>query len=244
VAHIFISYSKAESEPTVALARDLEAADFAVWWDTSLLPDDPHFSDTIRREITSATAAVVIWTPSSVKSRWVYAEAKMADEQGKLIQLRTSALVARSIPLPFNTGQISLVTDRGALFRALERKGLKAQVSRARDTLPTFIPPSLAGTEWKVSADGKLVGVTIWWRFAEGDKMEWFTTSWWSSDLRGKHPFSGTWNQNGRDIVISVSGTTYLGRIVSTTQMSGTYRRDHPNESGTWTATLSHRLEN
>jgi hypothetical protein len=125
MAQVFISYSKEDAEPTVALARTLEAAGITVWWDTSLLPDDPHFPETIRREITRASAAIVIWTPTSVKSRWVYAEAKTADEQNKLIQLRTSSVNQVAVPLPFNTGQIGLVTELDRLFQALQRKDVR-----------------------------------------------------------------------------------------------------------------------
>jgi hypothetical protein len=39
MADVFISYAKADADPTIALARDLEASGLSVWWDTSLLPD-------------------------------------------------------------------------------------------------------------------------------------------------------------------------------------------------------------
>jgi hypothetical protein len=152
MAQVFISYSKADAEPTIALARALEAAGISVWWDTSLLPDDPHFPETIRREITSASAAIVIWTPASVTSRWVYAEAKVADEQDKLIQLRTSSLDQVGIPLPFNTGQIGLITELNRLFQALERKGVKpkpkASIAPTTRSFPSVAAiSSLAPTE-------------------------------------------------------------------------------------------------
>jgi hypothetical protein len=94
----------------------------SVWWDTSLLPDDPNFPETIRQQIDATCAAIVIWTPNSVRSRWVYAEAKMADEQDKLIQLRASNLDPHLVPLPFNTGNIALVEDRHQLYLALGRR--------------------------------------------------------------------------------------------------------------------------
>jgi hypothetical protein len=66
-----------------------------------LLPD-PHFPDAIRREIPRGTAANVIETPSLVKSRRLYGEAKLADAHGKP---RMSELDPGPIPLPFNTGR-------------------------------------------------------------------------------------------------------------------------------------------
>jgi hypothetical protein len=229
MAQVFISYSQPEAEPTAALARELEAAGFTVWWDTSLLPDDLHFPDTIRREITGAQAAVVIWTPSSVKSRWVYGEAKLADEQGKLIQLRTPALDPGSIPLPFNTGQISLVTDHGALLRALERKGLTVQLSEQKNISQVmFTPAALVGTEWKIMA-----AFQCFCRFAEGSQMELY--------IRGPTgarvmPVSGTWMLTKNYISIHVPGNIFSGQMTSATTMSGTYIWS--GATRTWRATL------
>jgi hypothetical protein len=152
MTHFFISYSKSEPQPTIALAHDLEAVGLSVWWDTSLLPDDPHFPETIRQQIDAAVAAIVIWTPSSVHSRWVYAEAKTADEQGKLIQLRTPALDPHLIPLPFNTGQIGAIQDRRHLYLALFRRFkvvltelTQEQVDRGRELMR--IPPNRPWTD-------------------------------------------------------------------------------------------------
>ena len=123
MADIFISYSKLDPEHTIALAADLEARGHSTWWDSSLLPGD-EFPDLIKRQIDLAKAVLVIWTPNSVKSRWVRAEAARGDNQGKLITLYVPGLDFRDIPMPFNTLHCEPVTSRDKLYAALHRRGV------------------------------------------------------------------------------------------------------------------------
>jgi hypothetical protein len=124
MADIFISYAKKHARLTEELARDLEAEGFTTWWDTSLLPGD-EFPEQIKNEIDAAQAVIVIWTDSSVASPWVRAEANRAYGHGKLITLRAAELNLEQVPLPFNTLQSSLVTDRARVFSALARRGVR-----------------------------------------------------------------------------------------------------------------------
>jgi hypothetical protein len=233
MADVFISYAKAEAELTIALARNLEVSGLSVWWDTSLLPDDTHFPETIRQEISNARAAVVIWTPSSVKSRWVYAEAKMADEQQKLIQLRTAELDLGSIPLPFNAGQIGLVTDQNALFRALRRKGVKARADAS--FAAAAVREGLEGTTWHVTSDD---GSSRRWRFEDGGKVV-EVRKLLIGLVKGRiSPLPHTWKQNGNDVEVASFDEWYKGKISHNT-MAGTYHkifRASKKAAGSWTA--------
>ena len=145
MADIFISYSKDEQEPTIALARDLERNGYSTWWDTDLLPGE-RYQDRIATELDKAKAVIVIWTTKSVTSRWVKAEAEWAAEQNKLITVRTADLSPDRIPFPFNTLHTEIVTDREkineALFRShiFPRRRIKNDTkkrSRLRDLLPS-----------------------------------------------------------------------------------------------------------
>jgi hypothetical protein len=89
-----------------------------------MLPSDVFFQ-VIMDQIDAAKAVVTIWSPLAVKSKWVYAEAKRADDQNKLICVRTDDLSAGAIPLPFNGYNISLVTEREKIYEALVRLGAK-----------------------------------------------------------------------------------------------------------------------
>ena len=135
MADIFISYSKKHADLTASLARDLEAAGYTTWWDTSLLPGD-EFPDEIKRQLDAAKAVIVIWTESSVMSKWVRAEAALADARKKLITVRDARVDINEIPLPFNTRHTELVTERAKIFAALARQGIvpshRASPNRSR----------------------------------------------------------------------------------------------------------------
>jgi TIR domain len=146
VADVFISYSKREPQYTIDLARDLEARGYTTWWDTSLLPGD-KFAQKIGEELSKAKVVIVIWSRSSVESSWVQAEAYLADEQNKLVTLKSPDLDARLIPLPYNIRHASLVTDRNAIYAALNQKdglvrygdGISAEIIGWQQTLDDTI---------------------------------------------------------------------------------------------------------
>ena len=128
------SFCKQHAQLTKELACDLEAEGFTTWWDTSLLPGD-DFPEEIKRQIDAAKVVIVIWTESSVNSKWVRAEATRADQQNKLITLHGPGLDFQDIPLPFNTRNSEVVTDRAKIFAALARRGIAPErLMRERNT--------------------------------------------------------------------------------------------------------------
>lgn len=131
MADIFISYSKAYRALTEALAKDLEARGHSVWWDTELVPGE-RFRVVIEREIDAAKAVIVIWSPASVTSEWVEAEANRARAQNKLITVRTSDLKYTDIPSPFGGRHCDLVKEREKIYAALARFGLVQSADHPR----------------------------------------------------------------------------------------------------------------
>src|SRR5262245_47618897 len=118
MADIFISYSQKLPEPTESLASDLGARGYAYWYDTRLLPTDV-FWRVIMKRITDAKAVIVIWSRPAVDSDWVYSEAKLAHEQGKLICVRTEDVPPQAVPIPFNSFNVTPISDRARIFAAL-----------------------------------------------------------------------------------------------------------------------------
>jgi hypothetical protein len=100
MADIFISYSKADHALALKLSAFLEAEGWSVWWDKSLAPAD-LYRDEIMKQLAAARAVITIWTPNSVKSDWVRAEAGRAKADRKLIPVKTSDVAYTDIPLPF-----------------------------------------------------------------------------------------------------------------------------------------------
>jgi TIR domain len=123
MADVFISYSKAYRKLTASLASDLERAGYSVWWDTSLIPGD-DFAEIILKQLDEAKAAIVLWTPASVKSRWVRSEARRADAARKLVPLRSVDITEGDIPPPYDILHTVSVEDRTAIIAALERLGV------------------------------------------------------------------------------------------------------------------------
>lgn len=81
---IFLSYSREDRHIARRFADALEVAGFSVWWDNILHPGET-FDEVIEHNLRSSTAVVVLWTPRSVNSRWVRAEATLGDKTGKLV---------------------------------------------------------------------------------------------------------------------------------------------------------------
>lgn len=65
------------------VAECLVEEGFTVWWDASLHSGET-FDEVIERNLREAKAVVVLWSRASVASRWVRAEATLADRRNKL----------------------------------------------------------------------------------------------------------------------------------------------------------------
>src|SRR6266446_2972723 len=123
MADIFISYSKAYRGLTQELAQELQDRGFSVWWDSDLLSGD-RFREVILGELAQARAAIVIWTPASIKSDRVRAEASRARARGILIPVRDADIAVDDIPPPFDVLHTDLVSNRPALYAALASFGV------------------------------------------------------------------------------------------------------------------------
>ncbi|MFN2098721.1 TIR domain-containing protein [Altererythrobacter sp. MF3-039] len=77
---IFVSYSREDRGAAMRIAALLENEGFSVWWDAAIHSGE-SFDEVIEEQLRSAKAAVVLWSPRSVNSRWVRAEATLADRR-------------------------------------------------------------------------------------------------------------------------------------------------------------------
>ena len=88
MADIFVSYAKADRPLALKVAAMLEAEGWKVWWDKSLAVAD-LYRDEIMKQLAAARAVITIWSPTSVRSDWMRAEAGRAKADGKLIPVKT-----------------------------------------------------------------------------------------------------------------------------------------------------------
>ncbi|HLO19378.1 MAG TPA: TIR domain-containing protein [Sphingomicrobium sp.] len=81
---IFLSYARTDRSVARTFAECLGEEGFNVWWDASLHSGET-FDEVIEQKLRAAKAVVVLWSPRSVASRWVRAEATLADRRNKLV---------------------------------------------------------------------------------------------------------------------------------------------------------------
>ena len=119
MADVFISYSQKDRETAKVLAEFLTECGYDLWWDYELV-GGIKFRNEIRSRLDAAKAAIVIWTPNSVKSDWVIEEAEEAKLAKKLIATRIVELDYRNIPLGFRSVHTELVSEPDRILKALE----------------------------------------------------------------------------------------------------------------------------
>ena len=94
---IFISYCREERAAARHFAESFAREGFDVWWD-AVLRSGQTFDEVIETQLRAAKAVVVLWSPRSVTSRWVRAEATLADRGNKLVPV---IIEACNLPIIF-----------------------------------------------------------------------------------------------------------------------------------------------
>lgn len=91
MADIFLSYSRLDKPSVAPMVAALEAKGWDVWWDMDLVPGE-EFDNVTGEALERARAVVVVWTPTSVASRWVRGEARVGADRNVLIPVRFEAV--------------------------------------------------------------------------------------------------------------------------------------------------------
>jgi hypothetical protein len=127
-ADVFLSYSSRDAAQIDRLDGELDSKRISVWYDRGLIAGQPY-RDVLQARIETVRAVVVLWTENSIGSKWVRAEADLADKHDKLICLRDPNLDPGRIPMPFAQNlHIISVGDMPGLIAALALKGAKPRI--------------------------------------------------------------------------------------------------------------------
>lgn len=86
MADVFLSYKREDAAKVRMLVAALQKQGFDPWWDEDIPPSAP-WEATIEQALAEAKAVIVCWSPASVASENVRSEARVAREDGRLIQL-------------------------------------------------------------------------------------------------------------------------------------------------------------
>ena len=81
---IFLSYNREDQAVARRFAEAFGAEGFEVWWDATLKSGEAY-DEVTETALRTAKAVVVLWSPRSVVSRWVRAEATLADRNKTLV---------------------------------------------------------------------------------------------------------------------------------------------------------------
>ncbi|WP_017667644.1 TIR domain-containing protein [Sandarakinorhabdus sp. AAP62] len=84
MSDIFLSYNREDQSRAKLFADAFTAAGLNVWWDTALRSGEAY-DEVTEAALRAAKAVVVLWSPRSVVSRWVRAEATIADRCKTLV---------------------------------------------------------------------------------------------------------------------------------------------------------------
>ena len=146
MSQIFLSYNR-EDQPVAKLFADgFQRAGMSVWWDSDLRSGEAY-DEVTEGALRGAKAVVVLWSPRSVLSRWVRAEATLADRSKTLVP----AMIERcERPIMFELTQTAeLAHWRGddtdpvwQGFVADVRRFVAAENLAAALPLPTLLSPS------------------------------------------------------------------------------------------------------
>jgi adenylate cyclase len=136
MADVFLSYARSDKTRVAPLVAAIEAKGWTVWWDPEI-DAGQQFDDQIEAELLAAAAVVVVWTATSVSSRWVRGEAREAADRNALVPVRFDA--AR---LPMDVRAIHTIDldqwgedPASAAFQDLAR-ALESMIARQRRSMP------------------------------------------------------------------------------------------------------------
>jgi adenylate cyclase len=87
MADVFVSYARVDKARVAPIVAAIEAQGWSVWWDPEIAAGQ-LFDDQIETQLAAARCVLVVWTPTSVSSRWVRGEAREAADRGILVPVR------------------------------------------------------------------------------------------------------------------------------------------------------------
>jgi TolB-like protein/Tfp pilus assembly protein PilF len=151
---IFLSYNREDQATARRFAEAFGREGFSVWWDATLRSGEAY-DEVTENALRTAKAVVVLWSKKSVISRWVRAEATLADRNKTLVPAMIEPCdrpimfeLTQTANLSHWQGSASDPVWRAFLAdvaRFVERKGAQAQDGPATAApIPIGLTPSTA----------------------------------------------------------------------------------------------------
>jgi TolB-like protein len=106
---VFLSYNREDQATARRFAEAFEREGFSVWWDQTLRSGEAY-DEVTEGALRGAKAVVVLWSKKSVVSRWVRAEATLADRNRTLVP---AMIEACERPIMFELTQTADLSNWG-----------------------------------------------------------------------------------------------------------------------------------
>lgn len=146
MSQIFLSYNREDQAVARLFAEGFERAGLSVWWDVTLRSGEAY-DEVTENALRRAGAVVVLWSQRSVVSRWVRAEATLADRNKTLVP---AMIEACERPIMFELTQTADLSrwqgdDADPVWRAfvedVRRFVASADAEAPRPAVPAPAPP-------------------------------------------------------------------------------------------------------
>lgn len=148
---IFLSYNREDQVTARRFAEAFAAQGFEVWWDATLRSGEAYDQVT-EKALREAKAVVVLWSKKSVESRWVRAEATLADRSKTLVpvmiepcerpimfELTQTADLSRWTGAPDDKSWLAFLVD---VRRFVQRLSAPQPAASALEAAPAPVRPS------------------------------------------------------------------------------------------------------
>lgn len=136
---IFLSYNREDAVTARRFADAFSAEGFRVWWDAALRSGEAY-DEVTEAALRAAKAVVVLWSPRSVISRWVRAEATIADRCKTLVPVMIEACQR---PIMFELTQTADLSHWTGNVRDKEWLGFLSDVRRMIEAAKAPLPQAL-----------------------------------------------------------------------------------------------------
>lgn len=140
---IFLSYNREDQARAKLFADAFAAQGFDVWWDVGLRAGEAY-DEVTETALHTAKAVVVLWSQRSVQSRWVRAEATLADRNKTLVPCMIEPCER---PIMFELTQTAELSHWSGAVQDPAWQAFLADVTRFVGAAPRPAPPPPAPGE-------------------------------------------------------------------------------------------------
>ena len=109
--NVFLSYTVSDKTFVEQLAAWLQSLNFDCWWDAGIRSNPQGYQDYIEERLKNCDIFLVLWTPDSIKSRWVNGESLKAQALEKKIVMVAHNINPSEIPVGLFTQNAHFISD-------------------------------------------------------------------------------------------------------------------------------------